>query len=150
MVNFDQALSELEKRYSVKLVSTSYLGVGPGDIVLVSYPRVNELTGRKSDVLRVGFIMSSGKTASNSGVKISSRLNQLLNFVDVEGISGAEFSDIVNKLYNKELEPKISKFRYVYGGDLQGATIMDKFKTFNVSEISGKSVYRVELNENEY
>jgi hypothetical protein len=149
MVNFEQALDELKGRYKVKLVSTSYLGLGPGDIVMVSYPRKNKITKRRSEVLRVGFIMSSSKTDADSGIKISSKLNQLINFVDAEGISGAEFADIVNKLYNKELEPKVSKFRYVYGGDLQGTTIMDKFKTFNVSEISGNSVYRVELNENE-
>tara|TARA_R100001443_G_C3351552_1_gene176977 strand:+ start:668 stop:1117 length:450 start_codon:yes stop_codon:yes gene_type:complete len=149
MVNFEQALGELQFRYKVKVVSTSYLGVGAGDIVAVNYPRTDERTGRKTNVMRVGFIMSSGRTASDGGVKISSRLNQLLNFVDADLINGAEFSDIVDKLYNEDLQPQVSKFNYVYGGGLQGVSIMDKFKTFNVSEISGKSVYRIEVDKND-
>lgn len=145
MVNFEQALGELQNSYEVRLVSTSYLGVGAGDIVVVTYPRTNELTGRKVNIPRIGFIMSSGGTAANSGVRISSRLNQILNFVDAELISGSEFADIVDKLYNEELEPIVSQFKYKLNGDVGGVPIMDKFKTFKISEISGKSVLRIEV-----
>lgn len=146
MVNFEQALDELKARYSIKLISTSYLGVRAGDIVVVSYPRINKTTNKKTNITRLGFIMSSGKTSAGEGIKISSKLNQLLNFVDAEMINGSEFSDIVDKLYNKQLEPDISKFKYVYNGNLVSTSIMDKFKTFNVSEISGNSIYRIDIN----
>ena len=91
--------------------------------------------------------MSSRATAANAGIKISSRLNQLLNFVDAESISGPEFLDIVDKLYNEELEPIVSEFRYKLGGDVAGIPIMDKFKTFKISEISGNSVLRLEVDK---
>jgi len=146
MVNFEQALDELKTRYSIKLVSTSYLGVRASDIVVVSYPRINKVTNKRTNITRLGFIMSSGKTSAGEGIKISSKLNQLLNFVDAEMINGSEFSDIVDKLYNKQLEPDISKFKYVYNGNLVSTSIMDKFKTFNVSEISGNSIYRIDIN----
>ncbi|MAC33036.1 MAG: hypothetical protein CME38_05455 [Haliea sp.] len=129
----------------VRLVSTSYLGVGPGDIVVVSYPRTNEVTQARTPIQRIGFIMSSGGTAGDSGLRISTRLNQILNFVDAELINEDEFADIVDKLYNEELEPMVSKFKYKFGGDIGGITIMDKFKTFKISEISGKSVLRIEV-----
>jgi len=149
MVNFEQALGELQSRYTVRVVSTSYLGVGAGDIIAVNYPVVNKRTGRSTNSFRIGFVMSSSKTDAHGGIKISSRLNQLLNFVDADLISGGEFSDIVDKLYNESLEPIVSEFKYIYGGDLEGTTIMDKFKTLNVSEISGKSVYRIEVDRND-
>ena len=92
--------------------------------------------------------MSSNSTPGDSGLRISTRLNQILNFVDAELINEDEFADVVDKLYNEELEPMVSKFKYAFNGDVGGVPIMDKFKTFKISEISGKSVLRIEVDNN--
>tara|TARA_R100001443_G_scaffold116814_1_gene138614 strand:+ start:858 stop:1310 length:453 start_codon:yes stop_codon:yes gene_type:complete len=149
MVTLQGALARLQSQYEqVRLVSTSYLGVGAGDIVVVSYPRTNEVTQRRTPLQRIGFIMSSNSTPGDSGLRISTRLNQILNFVDAELINEDEFADVVDKLYNEELEPMVSKFKYAFNGDVGGVPIMDKFKTFKISEISGKSVLRIEVDNN--
>ena len=147
MVQLQQALGKLQQNYEVRLVSTSYLGVKAGDIVVVSYPRTNEMTGRKIPLERIGFIMATSKTAAYGGLSISSRLNPVLNFVDAEAISDQEFADIVDKLYNEELEPIVSKFKYKSNGDVGGVPIMDKFKTFKITEIAGKRVLRIEVDK---
>tara|TARA_Y100001973_G_C5205342_1_gene341088 strand:+ start:1188 stop:1637 length:450 start_codon:yes stop_codon:yes gene_type:complete len=146
MVNFQSAIDRLQATYPVvRLVSTSYLGVESGDIVVVNYPRTDEVTGARTPLQRIGFIMSSSRTDGDGGLRISSRLNQILNFVDAAEISDDEFVDIVDKLYNEELEPIVSQFRYQYGGDINGVTIMDKFKTFKILELSGTSIIRIEV-----
>jgi len=146
MVTFQSAINSLQGSFpEVRLVSTSYLGVGAGDIVVANYPRTNEVTGTRTPLQRIGFIMSSKGTAANEGLRISTRMNQILNFVDAAQISEDEFVDIVDKLYNEELEPMVSQFKYKLNGNIGGVTIMDKFKTFKISELSGTSLIRIEV-----
>ena len=138
MASFNQTLiNTLSSRYDVNLVSTSYLGVDPGDIVVVSYPRKDRANRRGKNLTRLGIIMSSSR--SNGGVRLSSKLNTLLNFVDVEGISDEEFLGIIDRLYTKDLKPIVSEFEYAVNGSV------GDFKTFNVLEISGTGVFKLNL-----
>ena len=138
MVSFDQSLlASLSLDYDVSLTSTSYLGVGEGDIVVLTYPRKSSSGTQRTNLTRIGFIMSTSK--SKGGFRLSSRMNTLLNFVDAEQISDTEFLDIVNRLYTKDLEPVLSEFAYAANKDV------GSFKTLNVQEISGTGVFKVNL-----
>jgi len=140
MATFNQSLVDsLRLKYDVALTSTSYLGLAPGDIVVVTYPRKDVSNRRGINLPRLGFIMSSSK--SSNGLRISSKLNTLLNFVDVEGISDNDFLDIIDRLYREDLEPEVGEFTYAANGNIAD------FKTFNVTEISGTGIFKVILRE---
>ena len=142
MASFNQSLvNAITSKYGMTLTSTSYLGVRPGDIVVVTYPRKSPTGVVRRNLTRLGFIMSSSK--SSDGIKLSSQLNMLLNFVDVEGISDEAFVDIVDRLYTKELTPRVEEFAYAVNADI------GDFKTFNVLEISGTGVFKINLHDNE-
>ena len=140
MTTFDEGLMDLLfANYKVKLVSTSYLGVEAGDIVVANYD------GRE----RFGFIMSSARSGSPEGLFISSRFNQLLNFVSVETISNEDFLTIVDTMYKGEnLSPILSNFHYEQRSEspvTNENNLKSEFRTFNISKISGSSLLRVEL-----
>jgi len=140
MVSFDESLvKSLQPAYNIKFVNTSYLGLVAGDMVVVSY----------GGSTRVGFIMSSSRTSTNGLFSVTSTKNTLLNFVDGTSINGLMFRKIVDRLYNKDSEPIVYEFDYSSGGSLAGVAVKDRFKTLNISEISGKSVIRIELTRNE-
>lgn len=69
---------------------TSYLGLRPGDLIQVTY----------SGFTRYGLILSSKRTTS--GIFLSTRGNDLINFMDIGGLSEAMFSLMINNLYNNE------------------------------------------------
>lgn len=140
MTTFDESLMELlSENYKVKLISTSYLGVTAGDIVIANYG------GRE----RFGFIMSSARSGSPEGLFISSKFNQLLNFVSVETISNEDFLMIVDTMYKgKDLRPILSNFHYVQGSEspvTNENNLKSEFRTFNISKISGSSLIRIQL-----
>ena len=141
MVTYNQSLIDLlNSKYDVKLTSTSYLGVSPGDIVALTYPRKDrgKLLG---NITRLGFIMTSSQ--ATDGIRLSSRLNTLLNFVDAESISDEQFLQVVDKLYTEDLKPIISQFAY------QVNKSVGDFKTLNVFEISGSGVFKITLTKKE-
>jgi hypothetical protein len=140
MATFNQSLFDsLRQKYDVSLTSTSYLGLAAGDIVVVTYPRKDASNRRGSNLTRLGFIMSS--RMASEGLRLSSQLNTLLNFVDVEGISDNDFLDIIDRLYREDLQPEVGEFTYAANGNIA------EFKTFNVAEISGTGVFKIILRE---
>ena len=121
-----------------KPISTSYLGVKAGDIVSLSYNNQD----------RFGFIMQSGRTGVDGLWSSRTTRNTLLNFVGAESISVQDFMEIVNKLYDSEVEAVVSNFKYLkgFGSSLTSRyTGKDKFRTLNVQQLSGTNIFVIPI-----
>jgi hypothetical protein len=141
MVSTQEAIEaiSIDGRYEVpKAISTSYLGVRAGDIVSLTY------NGRD----RFGFILKSGRSGVDGVWGAVKTNNTLLNFVGAEEISAEDFMDIVDKLYDNEVEAVISNFSYVrsLGSPLTSKyTGSDKFRTLNVQQLSGTNIFIIPI-----
>lgn len=89
---------------SYGLVSTSNLGLEPGDIILLTYLKQDDgtvISNHKSGVERMGIVVSSKR--SGEGVTFpSTRNNMLLNVFLIDSLSDSLFKAVVTVLYAKE------------------------------------------------
>lgn len=135
-------LFPFEGNYNI--VTTSNLGLEPGDIILFTYLKKEDGTAilnYKSGVERMGIVVSSKR--SGEGVTFpSTRLNMLLNVFLIDSLSDSLFRAVVQTLYGKEkrcdyhLKPKM----------LDGFLKKQNFRTFNLRWVGGlkKVVINVE------
>ena len=140
MVGLKEAvdLLSIEGKYDLRLKGTSYLGLTAGDMISFSYLGVE----------RFGFLMKSGRTGIDGIFGSVFTRNTLMNFVSAEAINGDQFIDVVNKLYDNEVDPIVSNFSYLKGS---GSTITntyagrDKFRTMSAKILSGTSIYILDI-----
>jgi len=141
MVSVQQAIEaiSIDGRFQTpKPISTSYLGVRAGDIVSLKYNGTN----------RFGFIMKSGRSGVGGVWSAARTQNTLLNFVGADAISVEDFMDIVDKLYDNEVEAVISNFDYIrrLGAPLTSEyTGKDQFRTLNVQQLSGQGIFIIPI-----
>lgn len=110
--------------YTVK--ETSYLGVRPGDLIQFDYNGSN----------RFGLVVRSKRTGT--GVFLSNRYNKLLNVVQMDSLSEAMFSLMVNNLYKNR-----SACSYHSPNILSIFLGKQNFRTFNVSNV--KNILSLEI-----
>jgi hypothetical protein len=117
----------LNKRYSYTVISTSYLGLQPGDLIQFNY----------EGSLRFGLIVASRRT--DDGIFLSGRLNTLLNVILLPDLSEAMFSLMVNNLYENENACKYGSRRIL------GVFLGKKnLRTFNVAKIKSLIKFIIE------
>lgn len=142
----EQLLFPYEGNYGI--VSTSNLGLEPGDIILLTYLKQSDgtvLSNPKLGVERMGIVVSSRRTGE--GVTFAStRNNMLLNVFLIDSLSDSLFRAVVNTFYNREkrcdyhLRPQVlnsflkkENFRTLnlrFVGNLKKVIVnMEKFRT---------------------
>lgn len=125
VVRFKQALQPYEDR--MVLHETSYLGLGPGDLIQFLYP----------GGARYGLVVSTRTTSS--GLFLSTQNNTLLNVVTIESLTDSMFSLMINNLYKNR-----SACNY-YSPKIIGAFLgKSNFRTFNVARMT--DILKVEIN----
>jgi len=98
----EQLLFPYQGNYGI--VSTSNLGLEPGDIILLTYLKKDDgttISHHKSGVERMGIVVSSRRTGG--GVTFpSTKLNMLLNVFLIDSLSDSLFRAVVKTFYAKE------------------------------------------------
>lgn len=129
----EQLLFPFQGNYG--LVSTSNLGLEPGDIVLLTYLKLDDgstILNARSGIERMGIVVSSRR--SGEGVTFpSTKLNMLLNIFLIDSLSDSLFKSVVKTLYNREkrcdyhLRPKT----------LNSFLKQENFRTLNLKWVGG-------------
>lgn len=117
-----EKLSTLEYKARGK----SYTGLNPGDLITFGY----------SGSTRLGLVVSSRR--ASRGVFLSTQKNRLLNVVEVDGLTEAMFSLMVNNLYKNRTACNYHSPRII--GAFLGK---DNFKTFNIAKIANIVSYEI-------
>lgn len=145
----DDDLSEEDEKEDLepKLISTSHLGLEPGDIIIFNYNLVFDPTTQKYNHLpsfltptRMGIIVTSERT--DTGNFISTRNNSLLNVFLLDSLSKSFYKIVVNTLYLDEIRCDYYRHPAILNAFLK----KENFRTLNVKYLKNirKVIIKVE------